>query len=44
MELPCAVYSIITIWAFRKFLEEKDYSYISLALLLGFILSHLKND
>jgi len=44
MELPCAVYSILTIWAFWKFLEEKDYSYIALALLLGFILSHIKYD
>ena len=44
MELPCAVYSILTIWAFWKFLEEKEYTYISLALLLGFILSHMKYD
>jgi hypothetical protein len=44
MELPCAVYSVLSIWAFWKFLEERDYSYISLALLLGFILSHIKND
>ena len=44
MELPCAVYSLITIWAFWKFLEEKDYDYMSLALLLGFVLSHIKND
>ena len=44
MELPCAVYSILTIRAFWKFLEDKDYNYISLALLLGFMLSHIKND
>lgn len=44
MELPCAIYSVITVRAFWKFLEEKDYSYISLWLLLWFILSHLKND
>jgi len=44
MELACATYSVLTIWALRKFLEEKEYSYISLALLLGFILSHIKND
>jgi len=44
MELPCAVYSVLTIRAFWKFLEDKDYDYISLALLLWFILSHIKND
>ncbi len=44
MELPCAVYSILTIWALGKFLEEKEYSYFSLALLLGFMLSYVKND
>jgi hypothetical protein len=44
MELPCAVYSILTIWAFWKFLEEKEYTYISLALLVGFMLSNIKND
>ncbi|EKD24785.1 MAG: hypothetical protein ACD_80C00152G0004 [uncultured bacterium (gcode 4)] len=44
MELPCAVYSILTIRAFWKFLEEKEYTYISLALLFWFMLSHIKND
>lgn len=44
MELACAAYSVLTIRSFWKFLEEKDYSYISLALLLGFILSNIKND
>lgn len=44
MELPCVVYSVLTIRTFWKFLEEKEYSYISLALLFGFILSHIKND
>ncbi len=44
MELPSAVYSILTIRAFWKFLEEKDYDYVALGLLLGFMLSHLKNE
>lgn len=44
MELACAAYSILTIWSFWKFLEGKDYGYMSLALLLGFILSNIKND
>lgn len=44
MELACATYSVLTIRSFWKFLEEKEYSYISLALLTGFILSHIKND
>lgn len=44
MELASAAYSIITIRAFRKYLEDKDYSFISLGLLTGFILSHIKND
>ena len=44
IELPCALYSILNIRAFWKFLEDKDYNYISLALLLGFMLSHIKND
>ncbi len=44
MELACATYSVLTIWAFWKFLEERDYDFITLALLLGFILSNIKND
>lgn len=44
MELASAAYSLIAIWALRKFLEEKEYSYISLALLSWFILSYVKND
>jgi len=44
MELASAAYSIIAIRAFRSYLENKDYDYISLWLLSGFILSHIKND
>lgn len=44
MELACAVYSILTIWALWTFLETKEYEYIWLGLLLWFILSHIKND
>ena len=44
MELPCAVYSLLTIRAFWKFLEDKEYDYIALALLFWFMLSHIKND
>lgn len=44
MELPSAAYALLTIWALWKFLEGKDYAYISLALLSWFILSYIKND
>lgn len=44
MEFPCVVYSILTIRALRKFIEDKDYDYIWLWLLLWFMLSHIKND
>lgn len=44
MELACTAYSVVTIWLFYKFLEERDYTYISLGFLVGFILSHIKND
>ena len=44
MELPCAVYALLTLWALWKFLKVSDYSYITLALLLWFILAHIKND
>ncbi len=44
MELASAAYSIITIRAFRNYLERKDCDYISLWLLSGFILSYVKND
>lgn len=44
MELGSAMYSILTIRALSAFLETKDYSYISLGLLFGFILSYIKND
>lgn len=44
MELASTAYSILTIRALWKFLENKDYSYVSLGLLIGFILSHIKND
>ena len=44
MELPCTIYSIITIWIIYKFLERKDYSYLSISILLCCILSHIKND
>ena len=44
MELPSVLYALLTIWAFWKFLEEKDYVYISLAILSWCILSYIKND
>lgn len=44
MELPCAIYSVLTLWALWKFLENKEYDYIWLALLFGFMLAHIKND
>lgn len=44
MELACAAYSIITLRFLWKFLEWKDFDYLSLALLFGLILSHVKND
>lgn len=44
MELASATYSLLTIWAFWKFLEDKNYEYISLWLLLWFMLSYIKND
>lgn len=44
MELASAAYSVLTIWALWKFLEEKEFNYITLALLLWFILSYIKND
>jgi hypothetical protein len=44
MELPSAVFSVLTIWAFWKFLEEKDYSYVALWILLWSIVWQIKND
>ncbi len=44
MEMPCTIYSVFTIRAFWKFLTEKDYGYLSLWFLLGFILCNIKND
>ena len=44
MELPSAVFSVLTIRAFYEFLEKKDYSYIALGVLLWSILWQIKND
>jgi hypothetical protein len=44
IELPSAVFSVLTIWALYEFLEKKEYHYISLGILLWGILSQIKND
>lgn len=44
MELASAAYSLLTIWALWKFIEEWLYEYVALWLLFGFILSYVKND
>ena len=44
MELPSIIYCIICVRFFYQYLENKDFSNISLWLLFWFILSYIKND
>lgn len=44
MELSSITYCIICVRLFYKYLEEKDFDYISLWLLFWFIISYIKND
>ncbi len=43
-EILSAMYSILCIWAFYRYLESKDISYITLWLILGAMLAYAKND
>ena len=44
MDLPLTIYCIISAWLFYKYLESKDFDYLSLWLLFWFIVSNIKND
>lgn len=44
MELPSIIYCIICVRLFYKYLEDKDFDYLSLWLLFWFIISYIKND
>ena len=44
MELASAAYSVLAIRAFWKFLEEKNYGYVALGILLISILAQVKNE
>ncbi|MDD5213788.1 MAG: hypothetical protein PHG82_05170 [Candidatus Gracilibacteria bacterium] len=44
LDLACAIYSVFSIYFLYLFLEKKDYDYLSMGLLFGFILSSIKND
>ncbi len=44
MDLPSIIYCIICVRLFYKYLEDKDFDYLSLWLLSWFIISYIKND
>ena len=44
MELPSIIYCIICVRLFYRYLEDKDFDYLSLWLLFWFIISYIKND
>ena len=44
LDLASSVYAVLSVWSFYVFLENKDYSYLTLWVLFGSILSYIKND
>ena len=44
LDLTMILYCIVSAWLFYQYLESKDFDYISLWLLFGFIASNIKND
>lgn len=44
LELTSATYTVITIYAIYRFLEEKDFDFLLLGTLFWFTLANIKND
>lgn len=44
MDLPLIIYCVLSAWLLYQYLESEDFDYLSLWLLLWFIVCNIKND